>query len=211
MLLNKLIAPIPVNPEEYKNTFYQIGKVLSLAIRKFLTKTESTMLACASEDADWLARGILDGLSINNPALAVFWTDRYQYPENQSLVITPIIKSYIEDVNNCKTLIIVKSIIVNACVVKTQLSHLIEKINPENIIITAPVMFKDAEQKLRDEFPMFISNKFSFISLVTDDQINENGEVIPGIGGMVYSRLGFGDIHNKNKYIPEIVKLRREL
>ena len=94
--------------------------------------------------------------------------------------------------------------------IKTQLSRLIENINPEKIIISAPVMFIEADQKLKSEFPESISDKFQFISSVTDDQINENGEVIPGIGGMIYSRLGLGDSHEKNKYIPEIVRHRRE-
>jgi hypothetical protein len=33
--------------------------------------------------------------------------------------------------------------------------------------------------------------------------------VIPGIGGMVYDRLGFQGQEEKKRYIPEIVKSRR--
>ena len=72
-------------------------------------------------------------------------------------------------------------------------------------------MLKEAEQSLREEFPLKISSKFHFITLAIDDNLNEEGEVVPGIGGMIYSRLGFGNINQKNKYIPEIVKHRREL
>ena len=153
----------------------------------------------------------MDSLSAKYPALAVFWTDRYRYPEKQSVALSPIVKSYIEDIPDCQTLIIIKSIIATSCVVKTQLSRLIETINPEKIFIVAPVMLKEAEQSLREEFPLKISSKFHFITLAIDDNLNEEGEVVPGIGGMIYSRLGFGNINQKNKYIPEIVKHRREL
>ncbi|MEI6137614.1 MAG: uracil phosphoribosyltransferase [Mariniphaga sp.] len=209
LLLNNLSTVSQATPEAYKNTFYRIGNELAVILNRLLSSPGSTMLACTSEDADWLAKGLLDGLSVKNPALAVFWNERYRHPNNESIVVSPIVKSYIENLDNCKTLIIVKSIIVTSCVVRTQLSHLIEKINPERIFIIAPVMFKDSEQNLRDEFPLSISNKFHFVTLAIDDELNENGEVIPGIGGMVYSRLGLGNVHQKNKYIPEIVKQRR--
>lgn len=67
-------------------------------------------------------------------------------------------------------------------------------------------MFKGAEENLRNEFPSSISSKFQFIYLVTDDEQNEQGEVVPGIGGMVYQRLGLGDNTNKNKYIPSLIR-----
>jgi hypothetical protein len=34
------------------------------------------------------------------------------------------------------------------------------------------------------------------------------GNIVPGIGGMVYPKLGLGDNNEKNKYTPEIVKHR---
>jgi hypothetical protein len=210
-LLNKLTSTPLISPEEYRSTFYSIGIELSCILNGLLKSYGSTMVACASEDADWLAQGLMDSLSAKDPALAVFWTDRYRYPEKQSVDLSPIVKSYIEDIPDCQTLIIIKSIIATSCVVKTQLSRLIETINPENIFIVAPVMLKEAEQSLREEFPLTISSKFHFITLAIDDNLNEQGEVVPGIGGMIYSRLGFGSINQKNKYIPEIVKHRREL
>ena len=211
LLLNNLIADSSISPNEYRTTFYQIGKELASIINTITHPLSSTLIACASEDADWLAKGLQDGLAVKDTSLAVFWNERHSLSEDKSIEFSPIVKSYIEDIHNCQTLIIVKSIIVNACVVKTQLSRLITEINPKEILFVAPVMYKDAEQSLRNEFPPSISNKFRFISLAIDDEINEKGEVIPGIGGMVYARLGLGDVFNKNKYMPEIVKQRREI
>jgi hypothetical protein len=94
-------------------------------------------------------------------------------------------------------------------VVRTNLTYLIEKINPSRILIAAPVIFSGAEPSLKNEFPAPISEKFEFIFFAKDDEVNKQGEVIPGIGGSVYNRLGLSDSVNKNKFIPEIVKRRR--
>ncbi len=205
-LLGKL-ADSHTSIGEYRETFHLIGTDLAEILNKELPNYGPTLLACSSEDADWLAEGVLEGLSIKNTALAVFWNDRiYPNPENKAIVASPIVKSYIEDIEDCRNLIIVKSIIFTSCVVKTQLTRLIEKITPDHIFIVSPVMFKGAEENLRNEFPSSISSKFQFIYLVTDDEQNEQGEVVPGIGGMVYQRLGLGDNTNKNKYIPSLIR-----
>ena len=57
------------------------------------------------------------------------------------------------------------------------------------------------------EFPNEISNKFQFIQFAVDED-RQGNEVIPGSGGMVYPRLGLGDINKKNQYIPLMVKMR---
>ena len=41
------------------------------------------------------------------------------------------------------------------------------------------------------------------------DDEEKAGEVVPGIGGIIYDRIGLGGIKNKNSYIPNIVKRRR--
>jgi hypothetical protein len=65
-------------------------------------------------------------------------------------------------------------------------------------------MYKDGVPNLMREFPEEISSKFHFITFAVDDE-REGSEVIPGIGGMVYPRLGLGDMGTKNRYIPEMV------
>lgn len=70
-------------------------------------------------------------------------------------------------------------------------------------------MYHNAEQKLTSEFEKDIYDKFQFFYFAKDDERTSEGEVIPGIGGSVYERLGFQGQEDKNKYIPEIVKSRR--
>ena len=128
----------------------------------------------------------------------------------QYIKVAPILKKYQEPAHEkVKYLIVIKSIISGACVVRTNLVNLIQKIEPEKIFIVAPVIYQNAEQKLKNEFAENIYNKFKFFYFAKDDKRTEQGEVIPGIGGNVYLRLGFEGQEHKNEYIPEIVKMRR--
>ena len=71
----------------------------------------------------------------------------------------------------------------------------------------APVIYKDAQPNLLKEFPEEISNQFYFLQFAVDED-RQGNEVIPGIGGMVYPRLGLGDQDKKNQYIPQMVRMR---
>lgn len=212
-LLDILIDP-NTQSQEYANTFYQLGGALSDIIRdsQFLSPQTQVTLACSSEDADWLSKGILDRLEkhVSKINLAVFWNIRSNAFENNKLAISPIIKTYIESLENVDILIICKSIINTSCVVRTNLTYLIERITPKKIFIVSPVLFKNAIPSLENEFPKSITDKFNFFYLAEDSEVTESGEVIPGIGGSVYRRLGLEDSMKKNKYIPVIVKQRRE-
>ncbi len=87
-----------------------------------------------------------------------------------------------------------------------------ERLLPSHVWIVAPVMYQNARANLEREFPENIANQFDYIIFAIDDQKSENGqEVIPGIGGSIYDRLGLGGEDQKNNYIPDLVKLRRHL
>ena len=80
--------------EIYRNTFYKLGKALgALLDEKKHSRYGNTMLACASEDADWLAQGVLSSISQKNVALAVFWNQRITLDETTKLEYSPIVKS----------------------------------------------------------------------------------------------------------------------
>lgn len=210
-ILLKKLADLDTPIEEYRASFFKLGKILAKVVdSKFKLSQEKLTLACASEDADWLTKGLIEGLDYKELALAVFWNKSILF-ENTNIKVAPILKSYIEDFSNSKYLIISKSIILTACVVKTQITRLIDKVDPLKVIIVAPVIFKDSEEALKNEFPDRISSKFEFVYFAIDDFCSETGEVVPGIGGMVYERLGLGDSNKKNYYIPSIVKERRGL
>ena len=207
-LMHILSSPIS-SEESYRNSFYQLGKALGTSLNQHTNNNYGeTMLACASEDADWLARGVLESLSQKQVSLAVFWNERITLDEINNVEYSPIIKSYIEPIEGCQTLILVKSIISTSCVVKTQLTRLVNTIKPHDIYIVSPVMYKDASSRLEKEFPISISKKFHFFTFAIDTIKDIQGHVLPGVGGTVYPKLGLGDSHEKNKYVPNLVKER---
>ncbi|WP_308554028.1 hypothetical protein [uncultured Mediterranea sp.] len=207
-----VLADKTTGVEAYRNAFEMLGVELGrvLAQKAGDVLAEETMLVCASEDADWLAKGVENGFGKGELPVSIYWNTRntvYQSENGEKIEISPIVKAYEEPIAQCRLLVIVKSIISSSCVVKTQLTRLIDRINPEKIAIMAPVMYKDAQPNLLKEFPEKISNKFLFLQFAVDED-RQGNEVIPGIGGMVYPRLGLGDINKKNQYIPHMVRMR---
>lgn len=210
-LLQALSTP-EISIKDYRDSFYQLGRALGeLLNQKSHNEYGKTMLACASEDADWLAHGVLNSISQKDVSLAIFWNERVTFDEKNKLEYSPIVKSYVEPINDCQTLILVKSIISTSCVVKTQLTRLVNQITPQVIYVLSPVMYKNAQTSLIKEFPKSISDKFSFLTFAIDTIKDEKGCILPGIGGMVYPKLGLGNIHEKNKYMPNLVKERMNL
>lgn len=206
----KRIVSQDTSVEEYRHAFYSIGVELGALIRKDFEAVPDNeiMLALASEDADWLGVGVLDGIAKTNARISAFWNNRTSITINQSSIpIAPIIKSYEEPVDGCKYLLIIKSIINTSCVIQTQLTRMIGKFYPKKIIILSPVSYIDAEINLQKEFPKSISEKFDFRCFAIDDK-RDGDIVLPGIGGEVYSRLGLGDASQKNAYFPELIRAR---
>ena len=133
--------------ESYRHTFYSIGVELASILNERIVDAESVALACASEDADWLAKGIVDNFR-SSLDLCVYWSKRHNLgldSENNLLEFAAIEKSYEEIHQNVDTLIITKSIISSYCVIKSQIMRLTSKYDFNKIYIVSPVMYKDAE------------------------------------------------------------------
>ena len=198
--------------DKYKDSMYQLGLRHGQQLIESL-KDRKVCLACTVEDADYLARGIAEaiGPSVSSLSIACFWNKRIEGDEFFATT-APVLKQYVEPgCSDAEVIIVVKSIISGACVVKTNLTALIQKANPQMIFVVAPVIRVGAEERLSKEFPESVSNKFQYNYFASDtDYEHDTGEVIPGIGGNIYQRLGFGDQDGKNKYTPEFVKARRE-
>lgn len=174
-------------------------------------------VVCTAEDADYLARGVLEGLEQagvepERLKLACFWNERipaFDGGDRDAFDLAPVVKRYTEGIDaTAAMLIVVKSIISSACVVKTNLAELVDRSIPKDVIIAAPVMREGAEKRLGSEFPAGMSERFRYVSYAIDDQISADGNVvIPGIGGSVYQRLGLTDVLRN---VPEVVRSRRE-
>ena len=192
--------------EVYRNAFLSLGRYLGrLLCQKYSLNNKNTHLVCATEDADWLARGVLEGAGIVTTDISVYWNSRTKINSNPRIEVSPIYKEYNSSLEQRDHLIVVKSIISSSCVVKTQITHIINDVKPEYIHILSPVMLQSADISLKKEFPSNIYDKFHFLTFAKDTDHDENGVVFPGIGGMVYSNLG---IENIGSYLPDLVMRR---
>lgn len=216
-LLN-VLADEHSGPSEYQGAMTALGRFLADGMLQKVPELLSrpVCVACTVEDADFLAKGILEGLERGgvDPSrlkLVCFWNERvrsFNGSDAKLFDVAPIVKSYREDVDlQHSIVVVVKSIISGACVVKTNLTALIDRVVPERVLVAAPVMLIGAEKRLASEFPAQTAERFEYFTFAVDDKKSEDGEIVlPGIGGSVYDRLGFKD---KNAYVPEIVRQRR--
>lgn len=213
-LVDLLAYDDAAEPQTYQKVMRSVGEELGTAL---LTKLNTTRLGdicvvCTAEDADYLARGVIERLESypdfsKRMRLVCLWNSRRKF---DGLSVSPVMKEYREDFNHSlTTFIIIKSIISGACVVKTNLTRVLSGATPSDIFVVAPVMYVDAERSLQAEFPERISKMFEFVTFAID-QGKDGENVIPGIGGSVYERLGFGSEERKNHYYPRLLKERLE-
>jgi len=198
----------------YREKMVGLGQCLANSILPTLNSQKASTdicVVCTVEDADFLARGLIEQLErkgfSNRVHIICLWNDKIR---NENVSLSPIIREYKEPFNTDDSIfVVVKSIISGACVVKTNLTRAISIAKPTRIIVAAPVMLEKAEERLSDEFPIEINSKFEFVHFATDsDKDGEN--VQPGIGGSLYELLGLGNVDEKNRYVPGIVKQRRQ-
>jgi hypothetical protein len=211
------LLDLTADVESYRHIMYAIGVLLARDLIDMLQPTgkEALRLAFTVEDADFLVAGALDALektkAFREINLACFWNEHSEPFSLEQYRTAPVIKKYLEPATSEPTfLVVVKSIIRGTCVVKTNLTHLIESTIPERIIIAAPVILEGAEARLNREFPPSMHEKFEYCYYAADTEKDETGTVIPGVGGNIYVRLGFADEDDKNRYTPKLVKLRRK-
>lgn len=208
-LLSRLIDPL-LNATHYAKTLYSLGYAFGPILQERFKASNAVTLACTVEDADYLAKGMIDYLEQHNSRvfLNVFWNKRFK---PGGISVAPIVKQYQDrESKSTDTLIIIKSIISSSCVVRTNLTRHIEAFVPQQILVVAPVLMKGSLEKLAGEFDKQISNRFEYIYFAEDDEKTKDGIIIPGIGGDIYKRLGFLNQNDKNRYIPTIVKERRQ-
>lgn len=192
------------SPTDYRQDMIALGDHLGDVLAQQISHASKCLIVTTAEDADFLAKGIFDTLRKNHTTTAaVFWNNHYQINSGS---VAPVVHKFLQPgFNESDTLVIVKSVISGSCVVRTNLLALLEQVKVSTIYIVAPVVYKEAESTLRNDFPPEISSKFRFIYLAEDDKRDTSGEVIPGIGGHVYQLLGLGDQPSRTGYMPTLI------
>lgn len=199
------------NPTAYRDHMIALGEILAQPVANDLKQNneqDNVLVVSTAEDADFLQFGVTHTLQQQgiNTKLAIFWNNHYQLPNKTS--VAPIVHEFIQTgYETTKNIVVVKSVISGSCVVRTNLLKLFENLkHVENVFIVSPVIYSQSEDNLKSEFPKEISDKFQFIYLAKDNERDETGEVIPGIGGQVYDLLGLAKQPVLTGYIPQVVK-----
>jgi hypothetical protein len=211
MALQKLLDATSES-SAYRAAMVSLGGLLAQELVGALGDARHVLLVCTVEDADFLARGLITQLEASCAAelhLTCFWNERVKMG---GMELAPIVSRYDEPRlwEQIDAVIVVKSIISGACVVRTNLMEVIHKVPAHAaLLVAAPVILSGAQERLRAEFSPHTHARFQFFFLAEDSEKDSAGNVLPGIGGEVYGLLGLGDGHSKNRYRPKILAERR--
>lgn len=200
------------SPQLYRAVMQELGQMLAQEMTATLCDARHILLVCTVEDADFLARGMVETLEASRHTsvhITCFWNERIKLPTAE---LAPIINRYDEprEWGAVDAVIVVKSIISGACVVRTNLMEILDSVPASApLLIAAPVLLRGAQDRLRAEFAEATHSRFQFFYLAEDTEKDSQGNVSPGIGGEVYGLLGLGDGTIKNRYRPAILAERR--
>lgn len=192
--------------EAYRAAMRSVGCDLGAQLEPSLPREGQILLVTTVEDADYLGRGVLDAIEGNHPVrVFCYWNTR-----NHARDTAPIISRYEEplDEPRVSAVVVVKSIISGACVVRTNLIEALSKLHHDvPVFVVAPAMHVDAKKKLRREFAPSVADRFQYVFCAVDHE--KDGENIrPGVGGSVYELLGLGDKDTKNRHRPLLLAER---
>lgn len=209
--LNQL-ADQSTDPDTYNEALRQLGRKLGDRMASMVDLTGKTMLVAAgAEDVDSLGRGFIDA-AVDHGAdvkLACLWMYRTTIHSPEPIEIAQITQEYLDPLPpRVDHFVVLKSIISSSCAVRTSLTRLLGTTEPQRIHVVSPVMLRGARRRLASEFPADLSNRFEYLVLAIDALKDESGNVVPGIGGSVYRRMGFSGQEDKNFHMPELVASR---
>lgn len=199
-LLSLLSSP-NTNSIEFRTACIETGEYMGSIVLKSLSASKSIMVCCTSEDADYYANGVIRALAGKQVTKAVFWHKEYSV---NGINMAPITMSYVEPSEDCDTVIIAKSIMRSACVARTELLRILDKLSPTTVCVMSPVWYKDAFDNIRSEIESRNNYENLLISWLAEDSILEEGIVYPGIGGMIRERLGLTEVDTLG--LPNILK-----
>lgn len=194
------------SPARYRQAMFRLGSSLGEIVDGMIPSDRRCLVVSTAEDVDFLATGVIQSLvPQRRTRLAVFWNN---YMRLSGGAIAPIVHRYLQPgYEDSDCMVVVKSIISTSCVIRTNILALIEKIGLKDIYIVAPVMLSGADEVLRGDFPEEVVGKFKFVYFAVDQFRDErSGNVLPGIGGRVYSLLGLDDQPALTGYIPDRVR-----
>lgn len=198
---------------QYQAAFTDLGKYLAKQVNLKIRSCENSpvTVVLTAEDADYLGKGFVEEfkkISQREIYLVCFWNDHKQISTGeQNKSIAPPISEYLQPgYEKSNILIVLKSVISGSCVVRLNILSLYNRMeNISDIHVVSPVVLEQADTALKSNFPNDFSSKIQFTWFAQDDQKADYGEVLPGIGGQIYEKLGLRGKPLEIKYIPRTI------
>lgn len=192
----------------YREAMHALGRDLGSELARHIPAKGDVVVVCTVEDADYLARGALEEIeALHRVRLVCFWNERKHIGARE---VAPIIARYEEPfaTNSVAALVVLKAVISGACVVRTNLMEVIDRVKKTvPIFVAAPVLHDGAIGKLEHEFPAPAVKRMTHVWCAKDTERDGN-TVVPGVGGTVYELLGLGTEQEKNRIRPRILTSR---
>lgn len=204
------------NVPSYRDAMTTLGRRLGQVIARTVPREDRVIVACGVEDADYVARGVVEVLEEHVGArrvrVACFWNARTRTSGPAPFEQAPIIRQYVEPHTRAVPhVVMVKSVIATSCAVRTNLAQLLETVRPRVVYVAAPVIHRDAPENLAREFEPETARKLRYVYFARDSRRDRNRMIVPGIGGSVYELLGLGNAQEKNNITPALVTERRRV
>lgn len=197
---------------DYRAAMQQLGSYLGAAMaRSEIRRGDVVCLGMTVEDADFLGRGAVKSLEDAGVKVSVacFWNERGDAFDLDWADMAPVVQQYREPApERIDHLVILKSVISGACVVRSNLEYLFDEVSPGRVHVAAPVMLEGADERLEKGFSKELAERFEYWTFEVDTVRTDEGEIVPGIGGEIYERLGLGSKQTKNAFVPDFVKER---
>ncbi|TGQ72894.1 MULTISPECIES: hypothetical protein [unclassified Mesorhizobium] len=196
-------------PAAYRDALQHLGDCLANRMSQSVDLKGKVVLVVAGvEDVDSLGSGFIEVMAKAGAdvRLTCLWMDRKTLKVPYREEVANIIQEYMDPIPpHVDHFVVLKSIVSSSCTIRTSLLRMLDETDPGRIHVASPVMLKGARKRLEAEFPASVGDKFEYWILAVDAQADENGNVIPGIGGSVYQRMGFDSQDDKNFYMPALV------
>lgn len=204
MLLDKAAAS-----RGYRTAMYALGKALGLVFCKYQTVADrSVYIGTPAEDADYLARGMIDTLVDAGAEVrfACYWTaPRKDGP--LAFTKAPLITREYKDPfpEYIDHLIAIRSSIARAYTAKFSLDYFADDANYCRSHIIAPVMWSSAWHDITENSNLDKQAPMVWTFALDED---EGDDLNAGVGGDVYRRLELGPDDMRHALLPTIVHER---
>lgn len=196
--------------EAMRNAGFSFGNMLGLDVHG----PAQVCVVCSAQDADCLARGVIDALVEQGQGARVRLLCTWSEPlQAAGLQLNCIVKQYCEPLDPVPTVFVVLSgFWREGSAGLTNLFRALSYTTPERVVVAGLAADGQAFDNMLNEVPPSVRDKVEprFGALYPNMQAQER-ECLLHAEQSLYASMGFAQPNAANKHIPDLVKERRRL